>query len=254
MNVFIVEDEPLAVQKLSKLLLDVDATIRISGIADGIESAIEWLESHPEPDLILMDIELCDGQSFEIFNQFEVRSPVIFTTSYDEYAIQAFRVNSVDYLLKPIKKDDLERALQKYDRHNCEQNKVFDITKLVSELQRQNQPREHRSRFLVKQDQRLIPIESADIAYFFSDNGFTFLISRDCVKYRIDFTLDELDQQLDPKLFFRLNRQHISAIKSVTQIHNYINGNLKIDLKPPVEKDIIIPRERVSDFKKWLGK
>ncbi len=254
MNVLIVEDEPLAVQKLSKLLLEVAPELRISGITDGIESTVEWLQANPNPDLILMDIELCDGQSFEIFNQMEVKSPVIFTTSYDEYAIQAFRVNSVDYLLKPIKKEELERALRKYEQINSAQTQTIDISKLVSELQRHNQLREYRSRFLVKLGQRLIPIEITDISYFYTEEGITFLMTRDRVKHLIDYTLDELEQQLDPKYYFRINRQYILGIKSVVQIHNYFNGKLKLDLKPSVEKEVTVSRERVGDFKEWMGK
>lgn len=254
MNVFIVEDEPLAVQKLSKLLHDVAPVIHIVGTADGIESSLEWLQSHPEPDLILMDIELCDGQSFEIFNQMEVKSPVIFTTSYDEYAIQAFRVNSVDYLLKPIKKEDLERALQKYERFSHTQSQAIDITKLVSELQRQNQPREFRARFLVRQGQRLTPIETSEIAYFFSEEGLTFFMTRDRMKHLIDYTLEELEQMLDPKLFFRISRQFILEVKSIAQIHTYFNGKLKVDLRPSTDKEVMVSRERVSDFKDWMGR
>jgi DNA-binding LytR/AlgR family response regulator len=254
MNVFIVEDEPLAVQKLSKLLREVAPDIHIVGTADGIESTVDWLESHSEPDLILMDIELCDGQSFEIFHQTEVKSPVIFTTSYDEYAIQAFRVNSVDYLLKPIKKEDLDRALQKYERFSTVRNHTVDINKLVSELQRQNQPREFRARFLVRQGQRLTPVETTDISYFFSEDNLTFFITRDRIKHAIDYTLEELEQMLDPKHFFRVSRQFILEVKSIGQIHSYFNGKLKIDLKPSADREVTVSRERVSDFKDWLGR
>ncbi len=254
MNVFIVEDEPLAVQKLSKLLRDVAPDIEISGTADGIESSVEWLQANPEPDLILMDIELCDGQSFEIFNQMEVKSPVIFTTSYDEYAIQAFRVNSVDYLLKPIKREDLERALQKYEHFNNTQNQTIDITKLVSELQRQNQTHEYRARFLVKQGQRLTPVETAEIAYFYEENGLTFFMTRDRIKHLVDYNLEQLEHILDPKLFFRVNGQFILDIKSVGSVHNNFNGKLSLSLKPMIDKEVIVSKERVSGFKNWMGR
>ena len=254
MNILIIEDEPLAVQKLSKLLREVAPHTQVAGSTDGIESSIEWMQQNPTPDLILMDIELSDGQSFEIFNQIEVVCPVIFTTSYDEYAIQAFKVNSVDYLLKPIKREDLERAMQKYERLSKPQSQALDISKLIIELQKQNQPKEYRTRFLVKQGQRLIPVETTDIAYFFSEDGLTFFITHDRTKHMLDYTLEELDTMLDPNQFFRISRQFILGIKSVAQIHNYFNGKLKLDLRPSVEKEVTVSRERVSDFKEWMGK
>ena len=254
MNIFIIEDEPLAVQKITKLLIDVEPNTIIAGTADGIESSVEWLQSNPVPDLILVDIELCDGQSFEIFNLIDVQSPVIFTTSYDEYAIQAFRVNSVDYLLKPIKKTDLSRALQKYERFNYQQSTPIDISKLVKELKKQNTPREFRSRFLVKQGQKLIPIDVDEIAYFFSEDSVSFFVNFQQVKYIFDYSLEEIEQMLDPNLFFRISRQFIVGIKSIVQIHNYFNGKLKLELKPIIEREITVSRERVSDFKVWMGR
>lgn len=254
MNIFIIEDEPLAVQKITKLLIDVEPNTIIAGTADGIESSVEWLQSNPVPDLILVDIELCDGQSFEIFNLIDVQSPVIFTTSYDEYAIQAFRVNSVDYLLKPIKRNDLSRALQKYERFNYQQSTPIDISKLVKELKKQNTPREFRSRFLVKQGQKLIPIDVDEIAYFFSEDSVSFFVNFQQVKYIFDYSLEEIEQMLDPNLFFRISRQFIVGIKSIVQIHNYFNGKLKLELKPMNEREITVSRERVSDFKVWMGR
>ena len=254
MNIFIIEDEPLAVQKITKLLIDVEPNTIIAGTADGIESSVEWLQSNPVPDLILVDIELCDGQSFEIFNLIDVQSPVIFTTSYDEYAIQAFRVNSVDYLLKPIKRNDLSRALQKYERFNYQQSTPIDISKLVKELKKQNTPREFRSRFLVKQGQKLIPIDVDEIAYFFSEDSVSFFVNFQQVKYIFDYSLEEIEQMLDPNLFFRISRQFIVGIKSIVQIHNYFNGKLKLELKPIIEREITVSRERVSDFKVWMGR
>jgi two-component system, LytTR family, response regulator LytT len=254
MNIFIIEDEPLAVQKIAKLLVEVEPNTKISGTADGIESSVEWLQNNPSPDLILVDIELCDGQCFEIFNLIEVQSPVIFTTSYDEYAIQAFRVNSVDYLLKPIKKNDLSRALQKYERFNYQHNASIDISKLVSELKKQNTPREFRSRFLVKQGHKLIPIEIDDIAYFFSEDSISFCVCFDKMKYIFDSSLEEIEQMIDPKLFFRISRQFLLGAKSIVQIHSHFNGKLKLDLKPTNEREVTVSREKVTDFKAWMGR
>jgi two-component system, LytTR family, response regulator LytT len=254
MNILLIEDEPLAVDKLTLLLREVAPHSAVVGQTDGIESSVEWLQTHPAPDLILMDIELSDGQSFDIFNQIEVTSPVIFTTSYDEYAIQAFRVNSVDYLLKPIKSADLQRALQKYERLNRPAQPQLDIARLVQELQRQNQPREYRTRFLVKQGQRLLPVETEQIAYFYLDDGLTFFMTHDRNRHLVDYTLEELEQMLDPKAFFRINRQFILAVRAVAQIHTHFNGKLKLHLNPPTDKEVMVSRDRVNDFKDWLGR
>lgn len=254
MNILLIEDEPLAVQKLSGLLREIAPQITVVGQTDGIESSVEWLQTHPAPDLILMDIELSDGQSFDIFNQIEVTSPVIFTTSYDEYAIQAFRVNSVDYLLKPIKSADLERALAKYERLNRPASAPLDIARLVQELQRQQQPRDYRTRFLVKQGQRLLPIETDAIAYFFVDDGLTLFCTHDRNRYMVDYSLEDLEQMLDPKVFFRVNRQFILSVRAVGQIHTHFNGKLKLHLNPPTDKEVMVSRERVNDFKDWLGR
>ena len=254
MNILIIEDEPLAVQKLTMLLHEIAPQTNIVGQTDGIESSVEWLQTHPAPDLVLMDIELSDGQSFDIFNQIEVTSPVIFTTSYDEYAIQAFRVNSVDYLLKPIKADDLTRALQKYERQTRSSAPQLDITRLVQELQRQSQPREYRTRFLVKQGQRLLPIETDTIAYFFVDDGLSLFCTHDRNRHMVDYSLEDLEQMLDPKAFFRVNRQFILSVRAVAQIHTHFNGKLKLHLSPPTDKEVMVSRERVNDFKDWLGR
>jgi two-component system response regulator LytT len=174
MNILIVEDEDLAVKKIQKTLSSVDSEAVITGITDSIKSTVEWLQQHPQPDLILMDIELADGQSFEIFNLVEVKSPVVFTTSYDEYALKAFKVNSIDYLLKPVQKEELLNALNKYKKMKdtytpkTEENKDMSLDSLVKELQRKLQPKEFRKRFLVKHAQKLESIDIDEIAYFFS--------------------------------------------------------------------------------------
>jgi len=169
MKVLIIEDEELAIKKLSKTLESVDASARVVGTADSIKGSVEWLEQNPAPDLILMDIELADGQSFEIFNLTEVKSPVIFTTSYDEYALKAFKVNSVDYLLKPIQKEELQSAINKFKTTQANTASGINIESLVKELQSKLQPKEYRKRFLVKHGQKLVSIETNDIGYFYSD-------------------------------------------------------------------------------------
>jgi len=254
MDVLIIEDEALAVQKLAKLLNETDPTIQVVGVTDGIETSVEWLKHHPSPDLILMDIELSDGQSFEIFNNVDVDCPVIFTTSYDEYAIQAFKVNSLDYLLKPIRKEELQQAFRKFQRLATRNVTSVDINKLVAELQKQAQPRDFRQRFLVRRGQRLIPVETGEIICFYSEDGLSHLFTRDKLRYTVDYTLEELDQMLEPKDFFRVNRQMIIAVDAVSQIHPYFNGKLKIDLLPNPEREVLVSRDRVNDFKERMGR
>ena len=258
MQILIIEDERLAAEKLTKTITDLDASYRIAGTADSIESSVNWLGKNPPPDLIFMDIELADGQSFEIFNRVEVKSPVIFTTSYDEYAIQAFKVNSVDYLLKPVKKDALATSFQKLAKlkwlYTDKSMPQPDFRSLITELQEQNKPKQYRQRFLVKQGQRLISIEADEVAFFYKDDKLVLFKTKNNMKYIVEYSLDELQECIDPRKFFRINRQFFIAIHSITNIHNYFNGRLKLELKPAIDKEVIISRERVNDFKEWMGK
>ena len=258
MQILIVEDEELAVKKLRKTLQSIGGELEVAGEADSIASTVDWLRTHPQPDLILMDIELADGQSFEIFNQTDVKSPVIFTTSYDEFALKAFKVNSVDYLLKPIQKDELEAAISKF--RNLQE--VFtgynkgdsQITTLVKELQQTLQQKEHRKRFLVKHVQKLVSIEVDRIAYFFSDDRLTFFKTWDDKKYVIDYTIDEIENMVDADQYFRINRGFLVSIKSIDQINDYFGNRLKLSLKPNIDKEALVSREKVTQFKEWLGK
>lgn len=257
MNVLIVEDEELAVKKLQKLIAEADTTLKVVGVTASIEESVDWLGSHPAPDLIFMDIELADGQSFEIFEQVDVQSTVIFTTSYDEYALQAFKVNSIDYLLKPIQKEDLQRSLKKLRdlRGNPQPATVpFSIEKLIKELQLQQQPAEFRKRFLVRQGQRLLSIETSEIAFFYTDERFSFFRTYTNQKFLVDYTLDELSDNLDPQHFFRISRSVIVTHRAVEQIQPYFGNRLSLLLQPAFDKEAIVSREKVSDFKKWMGK
>lgn len=259
MKIFIVEDEELAVKKLRKTLQLVDESSEVVGEADSIQSAVAWLESNPVPDLILMDIELADGQSFEIFNLTEVKSPVIFITSYDEYALKAFKVNSVDYLLKPVQKEDLETALGKYrdmkKLYTAEEKKTtLDFDGLVKELQQKLQLKDYRKRFLVKHAQKLVSVETDEIAYFFSDGRLNFFKTFDNRKFVVDYTMDELEEMLDPDKYFRISRSFYISVASVEQIHDYFGNRLLLYLKPSTDKEALVSREKVTEFKKWLGK
>ncbi|HEY6503656.1 MAG TPA: LytTR family DNA-binding domain-containing protein [Chitinophagaceae bacterium] len=259
MKILIVEDEELAVKKITKTLAGVEPGAEVVAVTDSILSTVNWLEENPAPDLILMDIELSDGQSFEIFNQTTIKSPVIFTTSYDEYALKAFKVNSIDYLLKPIQKEDLGAALQKLrqmkDLYKSEDTKPdVSIDNLVKELQQKLQPKEYRKRFLVKHAQKLVSIEVDEIAYFFSDGRLNFFKTYDNRKFVVDYTMDELEDMLDPVKYFRISRSFYISVDSVDQIHDYFGNRLMLNLKPAVDKESIVSREKVTDFKKWMGK
>ncbi len=256
MNILIIEDEELAVRKLQKTLQSIDIETEVVGATGSISGSVEWLKQHPAPDLILMDIELADGQSFEIFNRIQVSAPVIFTTSYDEYALKAFKVNSVDYLLKPVQKDELEAALNKF-RNLRQLTKPVEqpgIHDLVKELKHAFGQKEYRKRFLVKHNQKLVSVELKDIAYFFSDDKLNFFKTYDDKKYIIDYTLDELEEMVSPSDYFRINRGFLIAPKSIDQIHDYFGNRLKLLLKPTIDKESLVSREKVSTFKQWMGK
>ena len=259
MKVLIIEDEDLAVRKLQKTLQSVHANAEVVGVTDSIRSSVKWLQDNQAPDLILMDIELADGQSFEIFDKVDVNSTVIFTTSYDEYALKAFKVNSVDYLLKPVQKEDLEAALEKFRKMKQllgvgESQGNLNVDSLVKELQQRLQPREFRKRFLVKQGQKLVSVEVDDIAYFYSDGRVNFFKTKDNRKFIVDYTMDELEDMLDPDRYFRISRSFYVSIESVDQIHDYFGNRLLLNLQPIVDKEAIVSREKVGDFKKWMGK
>lgn len=260
MKILIVEDEDLAVKKLQKTLAAVDKDAEVVGIADSIKSSVEWLQQNPSPDLILMDIELADGQSFEIFNLAEIKSPVIFTTSYDEYALKAFKVNSIDYLLKPVQKEELEAALNKYRKMTetygakTTDNSGANIDSIIRELQQKLQPKEYRKRFLVKHAQKLVSIEIDDIGYFFSDGRLNFFKTNDNKKFVVDYTMDELEDMLDPEKYFRISRSFYVSVNSIDKIDDYFGNRLILQLKPAVDKEALVSREKVTDFKKWMGK
>jgi len=260
MKVLIIEDEELAVKKLQKTLASVDSTAQVVGVADSIRSSVSWLQQNPSPDLILMDIELADGQSFEIFDKVDVKSTVIFTTSYDEYALKAFKVNSIDYLLKPIQKEDLHAALEKLKGlkslygNNSTPTPSLNVDNLVKELQQKLQPKEYRKRFLVKHAQKLVSVDVEEIAYFYSDGRLNFFKTTDNRKFVVDYTMDDLEEMLDPNQFFRISRAFYVAVNSIDQIHDYFGNRLLLNLRPAVDKEAIVSREKVTDFKKWMGK
>ncbi|GAB3926337.1 LytR/AlgR family response regulator transcription factor [Larkinella terrae] len=258
MNVVLIEDEELAVFRLTELLSEVAPQVKVVQTIPSVEASVAYLKTNPDLDLIFMDIELADGQSFEIFEQTPVTAPVIFTTSYDEYAIKAFKVNSIDYLLKPIKKNELSASLEKYEqlhlRSQAQPIQVVAIDALVEQLRQQTRTAEYRRRFLVRHLSQWIPIEVSEIAYFQYEERVTLLRTLTGQKFSLDYKLDELEGMLDPALFFRANRQFIISVHSVQQIHAYFHHKLKLALKPAPADEVIVSRERATDFRIWMGK
>jgi two-component system LytT family response regulator len=256
MKVLIIEDEAPAVDRLQKLLLEAAPTAQVAGITSSISGSVQWLQTHPAPDLILMDIELSDGQSFEIFQQTKITSPVIFTTSYDEFAIRAFKVNSIDYLLKPVTVEALRSGIEKISAFT----KSFSATDApqhrIEQLLQQllKPPPQYRDRFLVQVGPRYLSIETEDIAYFYFTNKTTYLKTGDGKKYIVDYTLDELQDLLPPHLFFRANRQYMLHIRAVHGMHQFFNNKLKLALKPAADAEVLVSKEKAPAFKKWMGR
>ena len=250
MTVLILEDETLAAEKIENYLQEIDPRIVIAGKLKSIESAVEWLSSNEHPDLILSDIRLLDGLSFEIFQKVKVQKPVIFTTAYDQYALRAFEVNSIDYLLKPVDIDKLRSSLEKYKSWSG--GVANDFTEIVRQL-KAAQP-QYKSRFMIKLGQKIIAIPIEKVAYFYSENKLSFIITQDGKKYPTDQPLDELVDVLDPDRFFRANRQFIITFESIAEIHPYFKGRMKIHLTPKTEAEVVISSERTPEFKRWIDK
>ncbi|MEO1517874.1 MAG: LytTR family DNA-binding domain-containing protein [Bacteroidota bacterium] len=251
MKVLIIEDEHHAQKRLTKLVQMLRPEVEILGAIDSVEEAVEWLETQARPDLMFMDIQLSDGLSFEIFSKIQVETPVIFTTAFDEYAIKAFKVNSIDYLLKPIEEEELKRAFDKYESRKPKESDRYDMGKIEQLLQNLTQ-REYQKRFLIKSGQHMAYVNTDEIAYVYSENSLSFLQTLDGKRHLLDYTIDQLSDLLDPKLFFRINRKAIIRIDSVQKVQPYFNNRLVLKVKPSAAFDLIVSREKVRDFKGWL--
>lgn len=252
MKVVIVEDEHLAAKKLQKMLQKYDPSLEIIKILDSVESAVEWLNDNDTPDLILMDIQLTDGTSFDILKSHEISCPVIFTTAYDQYALEAFRLHSIAYLIKPVSQEKLNEAMQKLKKIQT----GFTITgptieKLLMEATQWR--KEYKSRFLVRSGSILKSISIGELAYFYSEDKLVFMKTKTNQRYTLSETLDELEQVLDPTNFFRINRQFIVHIDTIQKVHPHFNGRLKIELVPDPNEDVYISNRRVASFKAWMN-
>lgn len=250
MNVIIIEDEKPSARRLQRMLTELD--FKAETMLHSVEESIEWFQNNEHPDLIFLDIQLSDGLSFEIFEQVEVKSAIIFTTAYDEYALQAFKLNSIDYLLKPIDEDDLAKAVHKYKERLPKQEAVTldfeDIKKLlVNPIER-----EYKKRFSVKVGQHLKLINIDDIECFYSENKGTYLHTSEGRNYLLDTTLEQLENELEPQTFFRINRKFFVNVNAIKDMVSYTNSRLQIKLNSYNEQEVIVARERVKDFKMWL--
>ncbi len=251
-KVLIIEDEKPAADWLKQLILKFDSQIIVLAVIDSVSGAVEWFQQNPLPDLAFMDIQLADGLSFDIFEQIKVICPVIFTTAYEEYAIKAFKVNSVDYLLKPIAYTELDAAFQKFgDRVQSSQavpSVTVELLNKVKEMLR----KQYKTRFVIKVGEHLKSITVEDILFFYSLEKATYLCTADFKTYLVDYSLDRISEMIDEHRFFRINRKYILSNQSIADIIFYSNSRLKIKLKKPDEESIIVSRDKVPAFKEWL--
>ncbi|MFB9076727.1 LytR/AlgR family response regulator transcription factor [Flavobacterium procerum] len=250
MRILIVEDESINASRLKRLLQELEPDCEILDILDTVEGAVEWFKNNSMPDLITMDIRLADGLSFSIFEKVKINCPVIFTTAYDEYAIRAFKVNSIDYLMKPIEKNELEQALQKFKSLSKSQRNS-DITAIIKDFV--TKPA-FRLRFLVNFRDGYKSVNVSDIDFIYSEFKTSHLFLKDMTVVPIAQTMEELEEELDPYLFFRANRQFFIRAESIKSISNYFNSKLKIQLKRTADHEVIISREKAPFFKQWMDR
>ncbi len=251
MRVIIIEDETPAANRLVKMLQSTDDEIEVVKKLDSVEASVNYLKSAGNIDLIFMDIQLADGLSFDIFQQTEIKSPVIFTTAFDQYTLKAFKVNSVDYLLKPIDENELQEALKKHKKLylNNEQNLSEKIRKLMLEI---NTTR-FKERLLIKRGQQLSYLKTDATAYCYADGKLCYAVDFANVKHLLECNLSQLEEQLQPGKFYRINRHLLINIEAISKVHTWLGGRLKIELSLSITADTIVSRERVNGFKDWLG-
>jgi len=249
----IVEDEKPAAEHLLKLLRECDHEVTVLHRTDSINQTIQWFKGNPQPDLMFLDIQLADGLSFEIFSHLKIECPVIFTTAFEEYAIRAFKINSIDYLLKPVGIEELNFAIQKFKGRSGQEFSFSPLSDKVDTLLKMlNHP--YKSRFIVHVGPRIKFIECAHIKYFYSLEKSTFLLEESGISYDISYSLDQLETQLDPKLFFRISRKFIVNIETISEIITYSSSRLKLIIKGSEDENIIVSRRNISKFKEWLEK
>ncbi|HEY0029955.1 MAG TPA: LytTR family DNA-binding domain-containing protein [Bacteroidia bacterium] len=251
MKAIIIEDEKLSAEHLELLLKKIDSGIEIIATVDSVKKSLELLNSGVKADLLFVDVHLADGLSFEIFSKMAIDTPVIFTTAYDEYAIKAFKLNSVDYLLKPIGLEDLKAAVEKFKKlqSNYSASIVQNIANAYQQVNKQ-----YKNRFMVKMGDSIASVKTEEISHFISEDGLVLLATVTGKRYTIDYTLDNLESLIQPDTFFRINRKVIIHINSIQKVGSYFNSRLKLNSAALTDEDGIVSRERVNDFKKWLDK
>lgn len=253
MKILIIEDEPQAAERLAHLIRQIKPDVEVIAILDSVKRSVAWFKSSPPPSLVFMDIQLADGLSFEIFEHAEITSPIIFITAYNEYALKAFKVNSIDYILKPIDPDELNAAFHKHQQLTGLTQPPIKMIESINYAM-QMLTKKYKERFVVKVGEHLKTIETTDILFFYSLEKTTFAQTKDGRKHILDFTLDQLENLLHVETFYRINRKYIVGLSSIQDMYNYSNSRLKLVLKTSDDGDIIVARERVQEFKEWLDR
>ncbi|OGX88997.1 LytR/AlgR family response regulator transcription factor [Hymenobacter coccineus] len=264
MNILIVEDEIRPARSLERLLQEVRPEAQVVGRLEFVADTVAWLQAHPAPDLIFMDIHLSDGSSFEVFQQVAVTCPVIFVTAYDEHALEAFQVNGIDYLLKPITRDSLQHGFQKFDALEryyagatapapAAAGALPHLPELLRMMQQLSGTPAYKTSWLIPYKTKLLPIAVHDMAHFVIHHSLVSLTTLDGQQYTLDSSLDELEAQLDPQQFFRVNRQALLARPSIVALEPYYNGRMLVHLQPPATEAVIVPKPRVAELRKWLS-
>lgn len=249
MKVAILEDEPLAAEKLKRYLNKCDTSIEVLTVLDSLESAIPWIQANnDEVELYFMDVQLTDGLSFEVFDSVSINKPVIFTTAFDEYAIDAFKVNSIDYLLKPITFTDLSKSLKKLKSLRKQFSNANTMAPTIAKLAQKG----YKDRFLIRIGNHLRSVNISEVLAFYAEGRDVCLINTEGKEYPVEYTIESLKDLLDPKTFFRVNRSFLVALGAITDVVVYSNRRLKLQLRNNVDKEIVVSREKVADFKKWF--
>lgn len=248
MDVVIIEDERLSADKLIRMIGQYDPQIEVVASLDSVKKGVNWFRENSPPDLVFLDIQLSDGTAFDLLNQINQSPPIIFTTAYDQYAIKAFKFNSIDYLLKPLEQDGLQQALDKFKRtdqvETPSQQSFGKVDQLING--------EFKKRFLIKVGDQYQSIEVTNAAYFMYDDGLTYLFDKEGNKWPMDQSLDHLENMLHPLEFFRINRKFLISLGAISQIHSYFNSRLLLKLKHETNEEVIVSRDRVGDFKRWM--
>jgi DNA-binding LytR/AlgR family response regulator len=252
MKVLIVEDEVPAAKQLKNLIIAQNSSIEIVQQLDSIEATVQYLNTAPIIDLIFMDIQLADGLSFVIFEQTNITVPVIFTTAYDQYALKAFKVNSIDYLLKPIDENELCKAIEKYEQ--LYKNTTINFSEKLSLLIKEINTTKYKERLLIKRGQQLSYLKTQNTAFCYADGKLCYAVDFNGIKFLLESNLSQLEEQLQPSQFYRINRHLLVNIEAVKKVHTWIGGRLKLEIAPSTTTETVVSRERVNGFKDWLGR